>query len=67
MTPKLGLSAPEREELDILREQLRKILRALDDIKDPETLRLITSGKAAIAAGTAGIPVSNLWVKLGLK
>ena len=67
MTPKIGLSAPEREELDTLREQLSRILQALNEIKDPETLRLITSGKASIAAGSPGIPAVDLWKKLGLK
>lgn len=67
MAKATGLTAPELEELEILRSQLRKLLRALDEIKDRKTLALVTSGKEFLAKGQAGIPVAELWKKLGLK
>ncbi len=62
-----ALTKREQRELETLRGRLRTMLKALDEIREPATLRLVTSGKQAIARGAAGIPLSNLWDRLGLR
>jgi hypothetical protein len=62
-----ALTKQEQRELEILRARLRTMLKALDEIREPASLRLITSGKRAIAGGAAGLPLSSLWDKLRLR
>lgn len=56
-----GLTDLEWEMLSRLREGLPRIVRALERARDPETLRLILSGRAAMASGASGIPLEELW------
>lgn len=56
-----GLTAQEWDLVTRLREDLPKIERALARTDDPETLRLILSGRVAIKAGGPGIPLEDLW------
>ena len=40
-----------------------ELMDIVDELSDPETIRSVQEGRAAIRAGSEGIPVSNLFRK----
>jgi PHD/YefM family antitoxin component YafN of YafNO toxin-antitoxin module len=41
-----------------------ELLDILDELTDPETVKIIKEGREAIEAGTEGVPVSNLFDRI---
>ena len=47
-------------------EDMAELIDIMDELSDPETLRMVAEGRKAIAKGTKGVPVKKVWQRLGI-
>ena len=47
-------------------EEMIELMDIMDELSDPETLKMVAEGRKAIARGEKGVPVKKVWQRLGI-
>ena len=47
-------------------EEMVELIDIMDELSDPETLKMVADGRKAIARGVKGVPVKKVWQRLGI-
>lgn len=47
-------------------EEMVELIDIMDELSDPETLKMVAKGRKAIAKGGKGVPVKKVWQRLGI-
>ena len=47
-------------------EEMAELIDILDELSDPETMKMVAEGRMAIAKGEKPVPVKKAWQRLGI-
>ncbi|MBA7493701.1 hypothetical protein ES702_04263 [subsurface metagenome] len=47
-------------------EEMVELMDILDELSDPETLKMVAEGRKAIARGEKAVPAKKVWQRLGI-
>ena len=47
-------------------EEMVELMDIMDELSDPETLKMVAEGRKAIARGEKSVPVKKVWQRLGI-